>query len=123
MDHGLTWIVWFGTDIWGRRAAAILLFGTMWILKSLRPIKTWSAQDGRWLTGDRKRFLLVAVLALGPAVPTLLDPSVPAETAWTNALDILLMAMGIQGGAKALHFLRPATPRAATSTPSTKDPP
>lgn len=116
MTSVLAAIVWLGTDPWGRRLAAALLFSIMWLVKELRPVKTWADRDG-WISSDRKRLILVTVLALGPALPALYDSSVPAEVAWSNALDILLMAMGIQGGAKALRLIRSKQLLAAVIAP------
>jgi len=80
---------WFASPT-GRLLAAFVIFALLWLAKNVPVVKAWLAVDSR-------KVLANIILSLGPAVTVLLDQTMTANEAWKAALEIVLMASGIQG--------------------------
>lgn len=87
-------LMWFTTGS-GRILAAALLCAVMWALKYIPMV------EAKLLTTPRLRQLGMAVLALAPVVPMLLNGA-PATEVWLTAAEAFLGAMGIHVGLKVL---------------------
>jgi len=86
---------WFMTS-GGRIAAAAILFAMIWGIKNIPWVKA------KVLTSDRSKLVVTVITGMAPATLMLMDQSVPASEAWSNALMVLLSAMGVQGAFKAM---------------------
>jgi len=89
----------------GRLIAAGVLFVCIWILKNHFPVvNKWLGKDsGKYLSSKRKKLLSNIIMAMGPVAFMLTDSSADMREVGFAAVNIILMAMGVQGGLKALR--------------------
>lgn len=78
----------------GRMIAAAAIFLLLWALKN-------TTLKYHLLKSDRGKLLANVLVSLASALPLLVDQGVPSKEAWLGVLNIILVSMGLQGGAKA----------------------
>ena len=86
----------------GRLLAAAILFALIVVVKRLPLVGDWLAVDGpfSWLTARRKKLAANVLLAMAPAAALLASDAPLSEVAVT-AVEVVLIAAGLQGSQKA----------------------
>lgn len=90
----------------GRLIAAAMLFVCVWAMKHLPWIGPWIAADSGRLTSKRKKVVANVLGAMAP-VAFMLTTDAPTQEVITAAVEIALIAAGVQGKKKAVMGTNP----------------